>query len=102
MLCLINVEKHIVVYFFKLNVMLIDFMFIIVRVIYIEIFCVFNLFLLRGSDYKFYIRSSFALLSWILSRVLGASVGFCVSGFNSLKDVELKFKKVLLYFCSLS
>ncbi|WVY91260.1 hypothetical protein V8G54_036774, partial [Vigna mungo] len=37
--------------------------------------------------------SSFALLSWILSRVLGASVGFCVSGFNSLKDVELKFKK---------
>ncbi|KOM47515.1 hypothetical protein LR48_Vigan07g121900 [Vigna angularis] len=46
-----------------------------------------------GSDYKFYIRSSFALLSWILSRVLGASVGFCVSGFNSLKDVELKFKK---------
>ncbi|XP_027941249.1 protein SABRE-like [Vigna unguiculata] len=37
--------------------------------------------------------SSFALLSWILSRVLGASVGFCVGGFNSVKDVELKFKK---------
>jgi len=60
-------------------------------------FCVLLTFLLRASDYKFYIRSSFALLSWILSRVLGASVGFCVGGFNSVKDVELKFKKVLFF-----
>lgn len=34
-----------------------------------------------------------ALLSWILSRILSASVGFCVGGCNSLRDVVVKFKK---------
>ncbi|XP_061345729.1 protein SABRE-like [Gastrolobium bilobum] len=33
------------------------------------------------------------LLAWILSRILGASVGFCVGGCNSLRDVVVKFKK---------
>ncbi|XP_027329889.1 protein SABRE-like [Abrus precatorius] len=36
---------------------------------------------------------SSALLAWILSRVFGASVEFCVGGCNSLRDVVLKFKK---------
>ncbi|KAK7321271.1 hypothetical protein VNO77_31751 [Canavalia gladiata] len=36
---------------------------------------------------------SCALFAWILSRVLGASVGFCVGGCNSLRDVVVKFKK---------
>ncbi|XP_058747798.1 protein SABRE-like isoform X1 [Vicia villosa] len=36
---------------------------------------------------------SSALLSWILSRILGASVEFCVGGCNSLRDVTVKFVK---------
>ncbi|KAL2506067.1 RNA pol II promoter Fmp27 protein domain [Abeliophyllum distichum] len=33
------------------------------------------------------------LLAWILSRVLGASVGFRVGGWKCLRDVVVKFKK---------
>ncbi|RZC51991.1 hypothetical protein C5167_020418 [Papaver somniferum] len=33
------------------------------------------------------------LLAWILSRVMGASVGFRVAGWNCLRDVVVKFKK---------
>ncbi|KAG5064000.1 Protein SABRE [Glycine soja] len=46
-------------------------------------------------------RFSFALLSWILSRVLGASVGFCIGGCNSLRDVEVKFKKGPIEYVSI-
>ncbi|KAK9109067.1 hypothetical protein Sjap_017127 [Stephania japonica] len=33
------------------------------------------------------------LLAWFLSRVMGASVGFRVAGWNCLRDVVVKFKK---------
>ncbi|KAJ4966887.1 hypothetical protein NE237_018736 [Protea cynaroides] len=33
------------------------------------------------------------LLAWILSRTMGASVGFRVAGWNCLRDVVVKFKK---------
>ncbi|KAI3948050.1 hypothetical protein MKX01_014649 [Papaver californicum] len=33
------------------------------------------------------------LLAWVLSRVMGASVGFRVAGWNCLRDVVVKFKK---------
>ncbi|KAL4180176.1 hypothetical protein AMTRI_Chr13g123910 [Amborella trichopoda] len=33
------------------------------------------------------------LIAWLLSRILGASVGFRVTGLNSARDVVLKFKK---------
>ncbi|KAE8684566.1 hypothetical protein F3Y22_tig00111127pilonHSYRG00049 [Hibiscus syriacus] len=33
------------------------------------------------------------LLAWILSRILGASVGFLVGGWKCLKDVVVKFNK---------
>lgn len=33
------------------------------------------------------------LLAWILSRILGASVGFRISGWKCLRDVVVKFKK---------
>ncbi|XP_057729107.1 protein SABRE [Arachis stenosperma] len=33
------------------------------------------------------------LLAWILSRILGASVGFRVGGWKCLRDVTVKFKK---------
>ncbi|XP_062212048.1 protein SABRE isoform X2 [Phragmites australis] len=33
------------------------------------------------------------LLAWFLSRVLSASVGFRVAGFNCLRDVTIKFRK---------
>ncbi|XP_043712424.1 protein SABRE isoform X1 [Telopea speciosissima] len=33
------------------------------------------------------------LLAWILSRLMGASVGFRVAGWNCLRDVVVKFKK---------
>ncbi|KAG4392246.1 hypothetical protein GLYMA_04G096666v4 [Glycine max] len=33
------------------------------------------------------------LLAWILSRILGASVGFRVGGWKCLRDVVVKFKK---------
>jgi hypothetical protein len=41
-----------------------------------------------------YYRFSSALLSWILSRVLKASVEFCVGGCSSLQDVVIKFEQV--------
>ncbi|KAA8538196.1 hypothetical protein F0562_027804 [Nyssa sinensis] len=34
-----------------------------------------------------------SLLAWILSRIMGASVGFRVSGWKCLRDVVVKFKK---------
>ncbi|KAL2319217.1 hypothetical protein Fmac_028186 [Flemingia macrophylla] len=55
--------------------------------------CSSSTILLLVSDYKSFNRFSFVLLTWILSRVLGASVGFCVGGCNSLRDVAVKFKK---------
>ncbi|XP_068654022.1 protein SABRE-like isoform X2 [Aristolochia californica] len=33
------------------------------------------------------------LLAWVLSRIMGASVGFRVAGCNCLRDVNVKFKK---------
>ncbi|KAK7275854.1 hypothetical protein RIF29_16980 [Crotalaria pallida] len=36
---------------------------------------------------------SCGLLVWILSRILGASVGFRIGGCNCLRDVVVKFKK---------
>ncbi|XP_050212895.1 protein SABRE isoform X2 [Mercurialis annua] len=35
----------------------------------------------------------FMLLAWILSRIVGASVGFRVGGWKCLRDVVVKFKK---------
>jgi hypothetical protein len=39
-------------------------------------------------------RFAARLLAWFLSRVLAASVGFRVAGFNCLRDVTIKFHKV--------
>jgi hypothetical protein len=39
-------------------------------------------------------RFAARLLAWFLSRVLSASVGFRVAGFNCLRDVTIKFHKV--------
>lgn len=40
------------------------------------------------------------LLAWALSRVVGASVRFRVGGWKCLRDVVVKFKKVLsILFC---
>lgn len=41
-------------------------------------------------------RFAARLLAWFLSRVLSASVGFRVAGFNCLRDVTIKFNKVCL------
>ncbi|BAS85762.1 Os03g0681201, partial [Oryza sativa Japonica Group] len=38
-------------------------------------------------------RFASRLLAWFLSRVLHASVGFRVAGFNCLRDVTIKFSK---------
>ncbi|KAL6012637.1 hypothetical protein ACLOJK_003126 [Asimina triloba] len=43
----------------------------------------------HSSYYRFIAR----LLAWFLSRVMGASVGFRVAGWNCLRDVVVKFKK---------
>ncbi|OIW02537.1 hypothetical protein TanjilG_12851 [Lupinus angustifolius] len=42
---------------------------------------------------SYIVRFTCVLLVWILSRILGASVGFRVGGCNSLRDVIVKFKK---------
>jgi hypothetical protein len=39
------------------------------------------------------IKFASRLLAWILGRVLGASIGFRVSGWKSLRDITVKFKK---------
>lgn len=44
----------------------------------------------------FYCRFASGLVAWILSRILGASVGFRVGGWKCLRDVVVKFKKVCL------
>lgn len=41
-------------------------------------------------------RFAARLLAWILSHVMGASVGFRVGGWKCLRDVAVKFKKVFL------
>ncbi|WVZ20165.1 hypothetical protein V8G54_007487 [Vigna mungo] len=41
----------------------------------------------------FYCRFASGLVAWILSRILGASVGFRVGGWKCLRDVVVKFKK---------
>jgi len=49
----------------------------------------------------FYYRFASGLVAWILSRILGASVGFRVGGWKCLRDVVVKFKKVCLCLYSL-
>lgn len=46
---------------------------------------------------RFPLPCSFAsrLVAWTLSRVLGASVAFKVGGWKCLRDIVVKFKKVL-------
>ncbi|CAJ2657974.1 unnamed protein product [Trifolium pratense] len=50
-------------------------------------------FFLFGAAFTLAIIFSTSLLSWILSRVLKATVGFCVGGIRSLRDVVIKFEK---------
>lgn len=42
------------------------------------------------------LRFASRLLAWILSRIVGASIGFRVGGWKCLRDVVVKFKKVYL------
>lgn len=42
----------------------------------------------------FLFRFASRLLAWILSRIVGASVGFRVGGWKCLRDVVVKFNKV--------
>jgi len=59
-----------------------------------------NIFLVKflySADMCFLLcRFAARLLAWFLSRVLTASVGFRVAGFNCLRDVTIKFHKVCL------
>lgn len=61
----------------------------------------FSLENLNHHVYAFYCRFASGLLAWILSRILGASVGFRVGGWKCLRDVVVKFKKVCLCLHSL-
>ncbi|KAK2981031.1 hypothetical protein RJ640_005923, partial [Escallonia rubra] len=47
----------------------------------------------RDNLYTISFRFASRLLAWILSRVMGASVGFRVGGWKCLRDVVIKFKK---------
>lgn len=61
----------------------------------------FSLENLNHHVYVFYRSFASGLLAWILSRILGASVGFRVGGWKCLRDVVVKFKKVCLCLHSL-
>ncbi|KAF7141344.1 hypothetical protein RHSIM_Rhsim06G0070200 [Rhododendron simsii] len=43
--------------------------------------------------YTYYFRFALRLFAWILSRLMGASVGFRIGGWMCLRDVVVKFKK---------
>ncbi|OEL18536.1 Protein SABRE [Dichanthelium oligosanthes] len=45
------------------------------------------------KNHRWRCRFAARLLAWFLSRVLSASVGFRVAGFNCLRDVTIKFHK---------
>lgn len=46
------------------------------------------------SDLHIIGRFASRMLAWFLSRVMSASVSFRVAGFNCLRDVNIKFRKV--------
>lgn len=49
------------------------------------------------THYTSCLRFASRLVAWILSRLMGASVGFRVGGWKCLRDVVVKFKKVLFF-----
>ena len=51
--------------------------------------------------YTFNFRCASRLLAWMLSQIMGASVGFRIGGWKCLRDVVIKFKKVLILLQSL-